>query len=262
MVQIPYGDGIGFPLHYTDELEQEGQRRLDAAADVARNAVPDPASLTVTTEVRHGTASLVLRDCSKFASLIVLGTRGRGEFSRAFAGSVTADVTAHAECPVVVLHQDAPKDGPVVVGVDGSAFSEPAIAFAFKEADLRNTSLVAVHAWDPTVDTGAFGVNSSGMSFKEAEQSEQEILSERLAGWLEEYPQVEVRRVVMRDNPAHLLLHYAEEGQLLVVGSRGRGSLAGLLLGSTSQSMENYARCPVAVTRANDPRVSSKVGAH
>jgi nucleotide-binding universal stress UspA family protein len=77
----------------------------------------------------------------------------------------------------------------------------------------------------------------------------EQTLSERLAGWQERYPDVLVRRVVVADKPAHQLLEQAGSAQLLVVGSHGRGGIAGMLLGSVSTSVLHGARMPVIVAR-------------
>src|ERR1035437_2594670 len=80
--------------------------------------------------------------------MVVLGSRGLGEFTGALLGSVTSALAHHAHSPVAVIRESPhpATQGPVVVGVDGSANSEPAIAMAFEEASLRGTDLIAVHA--------------------------------------------------------------------------------------------------------------------
>jgi nucleotide-binding universal stress UspA family protein len=70
-----------------------------------------------------------------------------------------------------------------------------------------------------------------------------------LAGWQEKYPDVRVDRVVLRDRPVRALLRLAENAQLLVVGSHGRGGFSGMLLGSTSQALVYHSPCPLAVVR-------------
>jgi nucleotide-binding universal stress UspA family protein len=81
------------------------------------------------------------------------------------------------------------------------------------------------------------------------EAGEHEILAGRLAGWGEKFPHAPVHRVVAYDRPAHTLLEQSAGAQLVVVGSRGRGAFAGLVLGSVSQALLHHATCPVAVVR-------------
>ena len=76
-----------------------------------------------------------------------------------------------------------------------------------------------------------------------------EALAERLAGWQERYPHVTVRRVVEYAYPARHLLREAESAQLVVVGNRGRGGFAGMLLGSVSTAVVYGAHTPVIVVR-------------
>jgi nucleotide-binding universal stress UspA family protein len=166
------------------------------------------------------------------AVMIVLGTPGLRPLGRVLLGSVTVALTAHACCPVALVRPHAgedepPAEGPVVVGVDGSPASEEAIAVAFEEASWRDARLVALHCRhrDGWWDTG-----------KTAEEYERELLAQRLAGWAEKYPDVVVDREVVAARAAERLLDYADRAQLLVVGSRGRGGIGGLALGSTSQA--------------------------
>jgi nucleotide-binding universal stress UspA family protein len=170
-------------------------------------------------------------------------------------GSIAVAVATHGHCPVVVVRGDAvgedagvadpePLSGrPVVVGVDGSAVSDAAVAFAFEAAASRGVDVVAVHAW---MDV-ALGIGGELFEWAEIKAEEHTLLTERLADAQARYPDVPVRRVVTRDRPAHTLLEEAANAQLVVVGSRGRGGFRGLLLGSTSQALIYHSPCPVAV---------------
>jgi nucleotide-binding universal stress UspA family protein len=133
----------------------------------------------------------------------------------------------------------------VVVGVDGSRLSEAALAFAVDTAVRRGTSLVAVHAWQDTADPRVAAL----IDWEAVAVEEAAVLAERLAGWQDKNPDLTIERRVVRDSPAHELTALSATAQLVVVGSRGRGGFAGLLLGSVSQALLRHAACPVAVVR-------------
>jgi nucleotide-binding universal stress UspA family protein len=176
---------------------------------------------------------------------VVLGDRGLSELGGLVLGSVAVSLAARSACPVVVVRGDrALADGPVVVGTDGSPVSEAALAFAFDAAVARGVDLVAVHAWSSTA------IDEALESFVDWDASaEDAVLAERLAGWGQKYPQVTVRRAVVRDGAVQALVDASAGAQLVVVGSRGRGNAVGLLLGSVSHGVLHGAHCPVAVVR-------------
>lgn len=241
----------GKPSHYREGMTQAAQDWLRQAAEVATETAPE---LTVSTERLDGAPAQILTEESRRARLVVVGSRGLGGFGGLLLGSTAVALSAHASCPVAVIRGPADDaepaaSGPVVVGVDGSAAAEAAIAFGYEAASLRGSRLIAVHAWSdvtipdfvPVAPVGGWPVVAS---------DQQLLLAELLAGWGEKYPDVPVERVVTRGRPAHSLLQAAEGAQLVVVGSRGRGGLRGLLLGSTSHALLHHAPCPVVVTRA------------
>ena len=201
----------------------------------------------ISSELRYGDPIDVLHEEARRAQLMVLGDRGITRFEGLLVGSVGVARAAHAACPVVVVRGREPIDptGPVVVGVDGGPVSETAIAFAFQAAADRNAPLTAVHTrWDGFLDP------SPPNMFREEDQSyEEKLLAQRLVGWSEKYPQVAVTRVVTRDHAVHHLVERSRAAQLIVVGSRGHGELAGLVLGSVSNALVHKADCPVAVVR-------------
>jgi nucleotide-binding universal stress UspA family protein len=108
---------------------------------------------------------------------------------------------------------------------------------------------LAVHTWLDVELGGAWTPLPSIVDWAEVHANEERVLAERLAGWQEKYPTVEVQRMVSKDRPARALLRRAENAQLVVVGSRGRGALLGLGLGSVSQKLLHHSPCPVAVIR-------------
>ncbi len=239
---------VPMPAGYAEWQEEEGRMLLDAALKTVQEA-GGGTPVEVSTDMVAGSSVPVLADLSTEAQLIVVGSRGRGAFARGLLGSISTGLVHHAKCPVAIIHDEDPlmphpSEAPVVVGVDGSPASDTAVAIAFEQASFRGVDLVAVHAWS---DSGVF--EFPGVDWSQLQAVGETTLSERLAGWQERYPDVLVRRVVVADRPAHQLLEQAESAQLLVVGSRGRGGLAGMLLGSVSTAVIHAARMPVIVAR-------------
>ena len=233
-------DGLGHVMRI------EGEHMLKAVANEIRAQHP---TLQVDTRLMQGDAVLALLRESARARLTVVGSRGNGRMAGVLLGSVATAVSAHGTAPVAVIPTEGPgwpHDGAVVVGVDGSSGNEIAIRFAFEQAAFRGAELVAVHTWNhprPSQD----GV----LDMAALDRDERIRLSEDLAGWHERYPDVVVRQQVRQGKATAVLLSIARTAQLLVVGSRGRGGFAGMVLGSTSQSLISHAVCPVVVVRPN-----------
>lgn len=131
----------------------------------------------------------------------------------------------------------------IVVGVDGSEASHAALAWAVDEARLRKASLHVVHSWTfPPVPTEELLMKRIRPTLHDAaEQVVADALTEV------DTTGVEITREVADDLAARALLRASEGAELLVVGSRGMGGVAGALLGSVSQHCVHHARCPVVV---------------
>src|SRR4029450_1953327 len=106
----------------------------------------------------------------------------------------------------------------MLVGVDGSAISEAAIAFAFEEASWRGLGLTVIHAWQTARMPVTFDVAEATR-----EAAEERVLAESLAGWSERYPDVQVMSRLVRDHPAPALMEESMGAALLVLGSHARG---------------------------------------
>jgi nucleotide-binding universal stress UspA family protein len=148
---------------------------------------------------------------------------------------------------------------PVLVAVDGSPASNPAVGFAFAEAALRGVALVALHVWAHPVSIGPGDMQP--LVYDEALVTDEEtrVLAEALAGWHDRFPDVEVRRQVVHGHIRKTIIEATAGAQLVVVGARGRGGFAGLLLGSVSQSVLHHAGCPTVIV-AHSPESGSGAG--
>lgn len=141
--------------------------------------------------------------------------------------------------------------GTIVVGVDGSEESKEALRFALDEARLRQANLRIVHAW--RFYAGGLGGELIWPPSREAEgeigREQEEWLDGLVRDVVAEAADVEIAQSVVEGVPAPVLLQAAQDAELLVVGSRGHGGFAGLLLGSVSQQCAQHAPCPVVIVR-------------
>jgi len=228
------------------ERETRATQLLDDAKSVAQQQIHKEPQIHC--RLLWGSTRAILAQLAQRADLVVLGHRCRTATASTLLGSTTAAVLHHARCPVAVVRDPVPtaQHGAVLVGVDGSPASEWAVALAFDEASRRGVTLTALHAWTRAEVAGVPSLEESNLQNIGAE-----ILAERLAGWRERYPDVPVHRIVVEDHPARQLVERSALAQLTVVGSRGRGRIGRLILGSVSSEVVRAARSPVIVTPAN-----------
>ncbi len=221
--------------------DSPGARHCAALSAAAAHARSVARTIEVSTELTSLRPAPALVDASLRSECLVVGARGRAPLAGVLLGTTSLEVSAHAVCPVVVVRQ-YPEVGVrrpgVVVGADGSELSTKAIGYAFGEASARMLPLTVVQVWSSDLDDAARSGQADALA------------AEQVAGWGEDYPDVTVRRHVLRGHPVQALVDHSRGAELLVVGSRGRGGLTGLLLGSVSQGVIQHAHCPVAVVRA------------
>jgi nucleotide-binding universal stress UspA family protein len=231
---------LGVGAQVGAQLDSAQEMLVAAAHDVATHH-PD---LTVKRAVVAQSPPSLLVDLSRTASLIVVGTHDLDAVSRMLAGSVSSPVAAHSHAPVMVVRHTntVPPDAPVVIGVDGSASSNAALAFAADEADARGVPLVAVCAWDVPL---IHGLQDASVK---AHQEADTLLTDAVAGRTGNHPGLRVdRRAVRSADPADALCEAADRACLVVVGCRGRGALTGIMLGSVSHAVLRHAGTSVTV---------------
>jgi nucleotide-binding universal stress UspA family protein len=244
---------IGFTVPPPEAFKEELREQKHQALHTAEAIAEEVGVSQVVARFEADAAIPCLLRASRTARMVVLGSSGRTKLTGLLVGSTTLALVSHAHCPVVSVrgdHPDAFTDDtrPVVVGVDGSELSDQAVGHAFEEASLRNVDLIAVHTWSDT-DTALFKDQQLYYNWEPIHDYESRLLTEHLASWEEQHPEVRVRREVVRDRPRDELLERSRSAQLLVVGSRGRGGFRGMLLGSTSQALIQHAACPVMIVR-------------
>jgi nucleotide-binding universal stress UspA family protein len=140
--------------------------------------------------------------------------------------------------------------GVIVVGVDFSEGAKAALRFGLAEAKLRHSTLRVVHAWqfDYVRVSGIEGFYTTiEPDLSDVHRAAETALGAILAEIDGDEHKVEVVSVVVEGAAATVLVGESQDAELLVVGSRGHGGFAGLLLGSVSQQCAHHAACPVVI---------------
>jgi nucleotide-binding universal stress UspA family protein len=237
-LRIGGGNDIGI---VGDELSA-ARDLLEQALERARSRHP---RLSILGKLVSDAAASALIEESREAAMIVVGAHGARGFSNLIAGSTTMNLASHAHCTVVTVptdRADAAQRHGIVVGVDGCAVTQAAIAFALNEASATGQGVTAIHAWADPLTMSPMTQDTAGYSSARAQ-----ALAEMLAPWMEKYPDVAVSLNVVREHPVHALAAAGEGAQLLVVGCRGRGAVRAMMLGSVSHGVLHLATSPVAV---------------
>ncbi|GAA1654652.1 universal stress protein [Nonomuraea maheshkhaliensis] len=220
-------------------MRRGGKEVLDAGEERARRENRD---VKVTADLLPGDPRTALVRASRDAELLVVGSHGIGGVRGLLVGSVAYGVAGRTACDLVVVGAlpSLPR-GEIVVGVDGSYRSRLVLEAAFAEADRRGTTLRAVHAWAwPRMD-----------GFEPADPAREAgaliLLKETLAGYGESHPDVPVVAEIVHGHPAEVLRQAASGADVLMVGSHGHGTFAGMALGSVSQELLHRTPCPLWV---------------
>ncbi|WP_063910184.1 universal stress protein [Herbidospora yilanensis] len=222
-----------------DAAREEGERMLTEAADLAAESRAD---VRTTTELLYGDATEILRAQAVDAAAVVVGSRGLNGFAGLLLGSVAMGLAGQVAVPVVVVHgAPAVMRREIVAGLDPEDDVHPALDYAFEEARARGSRLRVVYAWD--MPSGRLDPEIIAQALRERARGV-------LAPWTERYPMVEPAVSVVRGNAVAALCQASVRADLVVVGSRGRGTIRSAVLGSVSHGVLHHASCPVAVVRA------------
>ncbi|MEV0895393.1 universal stress protein [Actinoplanes sp. NPDC049802] len=211
------------------DLRERAEAVVAEAREAVYRLVP---AVTVHTVVVPGDPAADLVQHAATAGLAVVGNRGRGGFASLLLGSVSQWVATRARCPVVVVRgRTVAFTDPVAVGADDSPAGRTAIEAAFRIADARGASLLAVHAFRERPghrETGEAG-----------------LLDRLLRPWREKFPQVPVGTLVNAGPVGRLLVGVSQQAQLIVAGAHDSGGLPGTVTGR----LLHHADCPVFIAR-------------
>ena len=245
----------------------------DAVKELVREAALHVQNLNVEVRstVETGDPSGVLLELSKSAQLLVLGSRGRGGLLGRLLGSVSTAVPAHSHCPVGIIplpwareHQlerdinetKAFIDG-VSVGSDGSKHSSVAMLRAADEAQLLGVPLTVVCAVPPMA--GAASWMPTPVDFENIYQEIADALNASVRWLRGHFPDLEINAELLDGSPIDVLVQQSNLNRLVVMGTRGRGGFAGMLLGSTSQGVIHNSAGPLMIIQGfEDERLADR----
>lgn len=261
---LPVFTGSGFDTGYSVVDEDALAAGVAQILDEAKARLKDD-SVELRATVETGDASSILVELSENAELIVVGSRKAKGFMGRLLGTVSTSLPARSHCPVVVVplqwaekvQKDASVLEPhlrVVVGSDGSDQARIAILAAAEQAQRLGVKLTLINALAPY--TGALGWVPTAIDF-EAVYREVHELQAKAEEWIHGYfPELEVDAELIDGSPVHVLLEAGDAADLTVVGTRGRGGLTGMILGSVSQGVLHDSENPVMIVpELHDPRI-------
>jgi nucleotide-binding universal stress UspA family protein len=227
-----------------DALRKDRDRALAAAAKRAAAAAPD---LLIDVDELTGAPAQSVTEAGSGAAMLVVGSRGLGGFTAMILGSVSRHASAHATCPVVVVREETTAaHRQVGVGISDPAHSAAALAFAFEEAALRKTSLIAVHAWDsPRGEIGFSAQAPTEPGARALEEQAVRRLENVLAEWQVKYPDVQVSHDFVRSHPGRALAGLSARADLVVIGRHATRALVPGP-GAVRHAVLNHAHGPVA----------------
>ena len=233
------GYGYGQALSSIEESTREQVKRA------AEETLATHSGLTVTWDVSPGPPALVLCDGLESDDLVVVGS-SRHEHAAAFwLGSTPRSLVRHSPCPVAVVRGAATggRPGRIVVGVDGSPAALRALRWAGDEADRQRAELLVVHGWTyPYIELDS----STGQARDLTKVDAACTLDRAIERAVERFSTTPTPCLVEASAPSALLAT-VRDGDLLILGSRGRGALTSAVFGSTVNSVLEQSAVPVIV---------------
>jgi nucleotide-binding universal stress UspA family protein len=240
-----------------DDFQPAYERALAEAAGYAAQVSP---RVKTTSVVRRGVPVEELVRASMDADLLVIGTNKTRVLVGAVHGTLPLRLAAHAGCVVAVVPAGwVPGPTGVVVGVEDDVTAAAPLAVAAAEAEVREAQLRVVHAWSIPATLGVeFGAS---VPFDALIEAHTDILTRSVATVESSHPGLQVTGQLSQGAAAPALVAAASTAALLVVGTHGRGAVAGLILGSVSHDVLLNMPCPVIVVPRVTPAGAEPAGA-
>jgi nucleotide-binding universal stress UspA family protein len=229
--------------------------------DIMDMAPPHP-GVPVSGTTRGGRPARTLLAEASDADLLVVGAGGVGRFWRTLLGSVSHHCATHAVCPTVVVRGEAADHlggpGRILVAIDDSDSSVGALRWAVDEARRRGCSLEVVHIWHPPYLGGDL-FTPAAFDPAPFEREARRVLDETVEAVDTSGLVTPVERLLAEGGAASTIRDLAFGADLVVLGSRGMGSLKRFLAGSVTQQVIDHAPCPVVVAPGARSRRSDHV---
>lgn len=222
----------------------EADRILDAAVHRWKSLAPDS---PVDVSRLDGTMPATLTNAARGAGLLVLGIQTGPRTRSLLGGGMPLRAALRSGAPTVLVPAGwTAVDDPVVVGLDGDDSSADALGFAAAAASSADVPLRVVHSWL---------MGGSHVQGTTALQSSPHIVADEHARILDaavarvhaDFPDLEVRPELVRDNPTSALTRAAQRSSMVVIGSHGRGLVSGALLGSVGLELVGSLERPIGV---------------
>lgn len=248
IVSNPMGAPISL-IEVAQELETGAKANVTRAVALLTQSAP---SVEVTTAVAVGHAVTCLAEAADPGDEIVVGASGRGGVMADLLGSTATGLIHAAKVPVTVVRPAPAPVGKVVVGVDGSAHAQAALAWAYREAAERDAELEVLHAWTYPYLGNRTGIAEPREEMRLDAMHELESIVGEVAALRERYGTVSVHPRLVEASPVQALVDASTDADVLVVGSRGRGGFASILLGSVSRQVVQHAKGTVTVVHHSE----------
>ncbi|MCB0973697.1 MAG: universal stress protein [Actinobacteria bacterium] len=235
-----------------DDLLKLAQTQLHNVVDIT----PFPDGVQVNQVVNEGQPADVLLNYVTPSDHLVVGSDGHSRIADLLRGSITQQIVGHAPCPTTIVpsHKEMDRSGhegpitpeePIIVGVDGSEHSRRAFDMAVNEGLAHGRRVEAVWVWTEVatdLTTGTIDMPPADALESAAKTSLRDFIDSS------DIPEgVDVHGLVVEGHPSSALLDQSKHAARLIVGTRGHGGFAGLMLGSVSRNLALHATCPVTI---------------
>ncbi len=251
---IVYAQDVSYG-HMKPDREQERAEQI-AQKGVDRLAAQHPES-AIRAVGSIFSATVALDEASTSASMIVVGSHGRGRIGSVMLGSTAYALTGHARCPVVVVRDgQAPLPGPghpIVVGSDGSNSARHAVEAAADVAAQWNATLIVVSSWTPPPPdpwgNPPYGYPTVAAALKAREDKTRETHQNSVDDVRLEHKDLVIEGLVLEARPEDAVMNASADAAMLVVGSRGHTMFIGAFVGSTTRAVLHQSTTPVMVVQ-------------